>query len=255
MKKLLTTLTVIALFIISLVGTTNAGSGACSGHDGVDCLAGHDTDGSVICKDGWTGSSVDYVNIYEVCKEDYLEPGPFYDVSQDNKNREAIIYLYEEEIIGGYPDNTFQSEKEINRAELIKILVEGVGITPEAADNNNCFTDVADEWYAPHICYAKSAGWIDGYPDGSFKPAQIVIKVEAIKMLLNIQDVSVADEVEEKPFADTPVEEWYTPYVSKAKELGILEESGRRFRPSYNMTRGGVSENLYRLLEHTENTN
>lgn len=36
-------------------------SGACSGHRGVNCDAGPDSDGSVICNDGWTGSSVMYV--------------------------------------------------------------------------------------------------------------------------------------------------------------------------------------------------
>lgn len=35
--------------------------GACSSHDGVDCAAGPDSDGSVICNDGWRDSSVDYV--------------------------------------------------------------------------------------------------------------------------------------------------------------------------------------------------
>lgn len=35
-------------------------SGACSGHGGVNCAAGPDADGSVICADGWQGSSVSY---------------------------------------------------------------------------------------------------------------------------------------------------------------------------------------------------
>lgn len=35
-------------------------SGACSGHNGVDCAAGADSDGSVICVDGWKGSSAQY---------------------------------------------------------------------------------------------------------------------------------------------------------------------------------------------------
>lgn len=37
-----------------------AASGACSGHGGVSCSAGPDTDGSVICTDGWRNSSVSY---------------------------------------------------------------------------------------------------------------------------------------------------------------------------------------------------
>lgn len=37
-----------------------AASGACSGHGGVSCSAGADSDGSVICNDGWRNSSVSY---------------------------------------------------------------------------------------------------------------------------------------------------------------------------------------------------
>lgn len=36
------------------------GSGACSWHDGVDCTRGEDSDGSVICDDGWRDSSVSF---------------------------------------------------------------------------------------------------------------------------------------------------------------------------------------------------
>lgn len=39
---------------------TFATSGACSGHGGVSCGAGSDSDGSVICNDGWRNSSVSY---------------------------------------------------------------------------------------------------------------------------------------------------------------------------------------------------
>jgi hypothetical protein len=46
-----------------------AGSGACSSHGGVDCSAGADYDGSVICEDGWRHSSVSYRSV-EKCKED-----------------------------------------------------------------------------------------------------------------------------------------------------------------------------------------
>ena len=37
-----------------------ASEGACSDHGGVNCDAGPDTDGSVVCNDGWTGSTVQY---------------------------------------------------------------------------------------------------------------------------------------------------------------------------------------------------
>ncbi|MBU1018061.1 S-layer homology domain-containing protein [Patescibacteria group bacterium] len=53
-----------------------ATTGACSGHDGVNCSAGADSDGSVICNDGWTDSSVDYVGMEDDCGVDYVAPTP-----------------------------------------------------------------------------------------------------------------------------------------------------------------------------------
>lgn len=56
MKKILLVLSFLILFPFSAFAT----SGACSGHGGVSCNAGSDSDGSVICKDGWRNSSVSY---------------------------------------------------------------------------------------------------------------------------------------------------------------------------------------------------
>ncbi len=45
-----------------------ATSGACSGHGGVSCSAGPDSDGSAICNDGWRNSSVRYSSMVK-CAE------------------------------------------------------------------------------------------------------------------------------------------------------------------------------------------
>lgn len=44
----------------SEVCTGCASSGACSGHGGVNCAAGPQPNGRVICNDGWKGSKVMY---------------------------------------------------------------------------------------------------------------------------------------------------------------------------------------------------
>jgi len=46
--------------VFSFPYLAHATSGACSGHGGVNCSAGADYDGSVICYDGWNNSSVSY---------------------------------------------------------------------------------------------------------------------------------------------------------------------------------------------------
>jgi len=48
------------LFFALSINNVMATSGACSWHGGVNCAAGADWDGSVICNDGWRNSSVSY---------------------------------------------------------------------------------------------------------------------------------------------------------------------------------------------------
>ncbi len=56
---------IIILFALSLIPylSAEATSGACSWHGGVNCSAGQDWDGSVICNDGWRDSSVSYYSM------------------------------------------------------------------------------------------------------------------------------------------------------------------------------------------------
>lgn len=253
MKKLLTLSSLITMLIVMTLGTANATTGACSGHGGVACNLGADTDGSVICLDGWRGSSVKYINMKDQCASEYIEPDTnpqeiFSDVTLSNKNRDAILYLYNKDIISGYNDGTFKPFQEINRAELLKILVESSGETPNANEYKNCFEDVKEEWYAKYVCYSKSIGWIDGYPDGTYKPAQTVNKVETIKMVLNSQNIEVPNGVTLQPFEDVSIDAWYAPYVVQAKEIGLLEETGSLLMPSNMMKRASVSEIMYRAL-------
>ena len=66
-KKISLLLAIIFLFLFSfsLFLITEATSGACSWHGGVNCSAGADWDGSVICNDGWRDSSVSYYSMVE----------------------------------------------------------------------------------------------------------------------------------------------------------------------------------------------
>ncbi len=177
---------------------------------------------------------------------------PLTDIEQ-HRNRNAIRYLYQSQVISGYPDLTFRPDTTVNRAELIKILVGGQGKNPDAEQFRNCFPDVKEEWFAPYICYAKTAGWISGYPDGEFKPSREVNKAEAIKMLINSQGFSIPESMEEDVYVDVPSAEWFAPYIKVAKEKGLLEEIGSMFNPERQMTRAGISENIYRAMYMEQN--
>lgn len=182
--------------------------------------------------------------------------GTFSDVDENDPHYTAIEYLVDEGVLEGYSDGTFLPDQTINRAELMKILIAGQGISPDADTYKDCFTDIADDWYAPYVCYAKEEGWVDGYSDGTFKPANDVLKVESIKMLLNSHGFGdeVASSASETSYTDVDLSEWYAPYLELAEEMNILEEpSGDNYYPGVPIQRGAAAENLYRVMTYTNN--
>ncbi|HCW32426.1 MAG: S-layer protein [Candidatus Peregrinibacteria bacterium GW2011_GWE2_39_6] len=176
---------------------------------------------------------------------------PYPDLSTTHKNYKAITYLTAKKVLQGYPDGTFGPDKSINRAEFFKIVVASLNINIDAQIYNNCYPDVHEEWFAPYICYGTEQGWIQGYPDGTFKPEQPVNKVEAIKMLLESRGISISDlnllAYNIPPYTDTLTDEWYYPYLEIAYGLKLLEETGEMFNPDAYRNRAEVSEETFRL--------
>lgn len=168
----------------------------------------------------------------------------FTDVNASHENNLAISWLKNNAVIAGYDDGSFKPGASINRAELMKILVEGMGVTPSVNNYKNCFPDVKDDWYAKYVCYAKSEGWVEGYPDGNFKPAQNVNDVEALKMILESQDISVPAGFSTVYYQGLPNTEWFYQYILAAEKLNI----GGPYELGVAMNRGEVAEVIFRSL-------
>lgn len=178
----------------------------------------------------------------------------FSDLSYVNEYYFEVSVLVDEGIFKGYSDGTFKPNATINRAELLKILVEGQGSTP-GSEYNDCFSDVGTEWYAKYVCFAKERDWVSGYGDGTFRPGDTVNKVEALTMLFEVYDVDLETDqsILDLPYNDLNSNAWYTPYVKKASELGILTETpGTNFEADHGRTRGEMAVEFYRYLVTSE---
>lgn len=177
----------------------------------------------------------------------------FSDVESYHDNFAAIEYLVHIGTLQGYSDNTFRPDATVNRAELMKMVVAGQEIDPNPDTYKNCFPDVTTEWFAKYVCYAKEMGWVDGYPDTTFKPGNAVNKVEAIKIVINslgFKDL-VPESVFGSLFSDVDDDQWYSPFIYVAKEMNMLEEkyfwnTSAMYYPGNEMTRGEVAENIFR---------
>jgi len=172
----------------------------------------------------------------------------FSDVPSSHPNSVAINYLKNLGILEGYADGTFKPDQEVNRAEMLKILIKGgLGLEPDSSFKKDCFPDVkSSDWFAPYVCYAKDHEWIEGYSDKTFRPAQFINKVEALKMLVMTNNIPAA-EYQSLPYLDVE-DSWYTKYVRACYALNLLEETGNILGISKNVTRGQIAENIFRLV-------
>jgi subtilisin family serine protease len=173
----------------------------------------------------------------------------FSDVNKFNKNFRAITYLHDQGIISGYADGTFRPEQGVTRAEMLKILIKGgLGVTPGSEYGKACFKDVkASDWFSIYVCYAHAKGWTEGYADGTFQPNKQINKVEAIKFLALINNLPKSN-LSFLPYVDVPTGAWYEIYLKEAFQMGLLEEINNLYEPDNSMTRGSISESIFRLI-------
>jgi hypothetical protein len=129
-------------------------------------------------------------------------------------------------LVQGYPDGSFKPQGALTRAEMAVLIVRAKGIeVPTSADK--IFSDVApDHWAAPYIKIAKAYNWVEGYPDGSYRPNQRISKAESIAILSRMDALPLKNKAElaaTTPYQDVSGKHWALSYIEAAKSAGMLE--------------------------------
>lgn len=110
----------------------------------------------------------------------FTAKGSFTDVNSEDWYNKAVSSMANGKYITGYTSSIFGGDRAITRAEFVAIASRFM----DAKDSTKTFSDVpASFWAADYISTAVAYGWIDGYPDGSFKPNQPITRAEAIKII------------------------------------------------------------------------
>lgn len=86
-------------------------------------------------------------------------------------------------VFGGYPDGTFRPNAPVTRAQAAKMLVSARG-WGESFPPSPTFNDVpSGHWAYGFVEAAASRGVLGGYPDGTFRPDNLVTRAQLSKML------------------------------------------------------------------------
>jgi hypothetical protein len=82
--------------------------------------------------------------------------------------------------------------------------------------SENTFTDISGHWAEANIIKAVKNGYVNGYPDGTFKPDEKVTHAEFIKMVVTALGLNIPVDN-----GSGGINDWYTKYVVSATSAGI----------------------------------
>ncbi len=173
----------------------------------------------------------------------------------------AIAWASEEGIFQGYADGSFGPYNYINRAEVLKVLIEsidGVSILPLDGTNQG-FSDLDPyAWYMPYVRTAKYYDMLDGYPDGEAKLDNYINRAEILKLALEAAESFAGYSIPysyDSKYADVADSVWFVEYANVSYDYVLFDDyySGYNWylSPDSYVTRGEMALMLYRMNQYS----
>ena len=209
-----------------------------------------------------TGSFSPFVLVYEEEDNDRpTRPDPDPDDDRDDEDEEEAPvddglnredhYAY----IAGYEDGTVRPDGNITRAEVATIFFRLM--TDEYRETcwstSSGFTDVAvGNWYNNAISTTANAGWVSGYPDGTFRPDAYITRAEFATIAARfLSDVYGGTSM----FTDISGH-WAEDYINRAAAAGWINGyADGTFRPNAYITRAEAVTLINRMLDRAPDAN
>ena len=161
-----------------------------------------------------------------------------------------------EGVMKGYLDGRFRPEGTMTRAEFAAVMIKAFPNAPQIRESPD-FPDVAaDFWGREAIAQAYKRGFLTGYPDGTFKPAQAINRTQAIVVIANAHQLPSSQGAEDSKavlrqhFDDAAAVPAYAEEAIAAatrSALVVNYPAVRQLRPDANITRGEATAFLCRL--------
>lgn len=177
---------------------------------------------------------------------------PFTDVKSTAWYYNAVKYVYENNLMAGTGDTTFDPEVSLTRAMTAQILYNLEG-KPEVAEGAT-FADMgtAPIWSLDAITWAQKTGVVDGYEDNTFRPENNVTRQEFAQMMYNYaayKDYDLSAKGDLSQFTDgDSVQEWAVTAMSWANGNALINgHDDGTLEPGGTTTRAQAASILMRF--------
>ncbi|NJN60349.1 MAG: S-layer homology domain-containing protein, partial [Coleofasciculaceae cyanobacterium RL_1_1] len=165
--------------------------------------------------------------------------------------KDDILYLSEQNLIGGYPDGTFRPQEKMNRAQFAALITQV--FRPRARRAATSFSDVPSTFWAyQSIQTAYQGGFLSGFSENTFGPNLNVQRLQAILALVNGLGLEGGDLSALGQFADRDeIPNWAQPAVATAATLNVIATPppGTHFEPNRDATRAEIAAMVTRALK------
>ena len=178
----------------------------------------------------------------------------FSDVLITDANVQSISYLAEKGVLSGYANGTLDPQKEINRAEALKIIFTA-GELDIPNSNQQIFGDVPiDSWFAKYVALGVAEGVISTQHT-NYNPAQTINRAEFIKIMLKTFQIDPTKFTYNQTINDISGNEWFAPYINFAIKFGIINLTNSNALPAQTVTRANAAKMIFILLDRGKGLN
>lgn len=183
---------------------------------------------------------------------------PFVDVGPHDWFFDQVQHVFEQGIMAGTGAETFSPNMNVTRAMAVQVLYNHAG-RPDVWVTHNPFNDIpVDAWYSNAVVWAAGLGIINGFDDGSFRPANYITRAHLTVMLNNFAmafdvelpvlrvGVSFADDMDIRSYAREAIDRFFMAMIVNGLPDG-------RFNPHGNATRAELAAMLSGFIIYSEN--
>lgn len=132
---------------------------------------------------------------------------------------ETITTWVDKGLAYGYEDNTFRPDGKVNRQEFTALVNRAFEFgTPGTVH----FTDVSHtDWSYSEIAVGVNAGYVSGYPDGTFKPRNELSRQEVAVIMAKVLGLKTSSSVDLYTDVNS-IPEWSRGAISAVKDYEVM---------------------------------